>query len=663
MSPSTPEIAEFSALGLTHDLILGKRQEPGDATLVICRKWRICDFLFISLKEPDAQSEYEFSLKWFFMHNQRHYLAVTYPPDLTGDDDIIPVVVLKLFDKDTVMTLSAQELKEVGPSWIREAERSKRSKPEFICEVMGEFPAADGICEELSGKPEATRFDALQNGVPSDTEKSGLTNLVFIPGDSSGALMVASLGRELAVVRRWRDNNRVFMILCENTAPADKSMPGRSSDLSVYFIERLFEHKHDWYIVLRHLPEFIDPAGVEPHAVLKFTGTDQICTLTSLELAAVEADYMADRRRTPDVSPTEVIFRWGSASINSKGRAVIGLGSDLGDLSIGNLISEGSFSWVFQGTRRNGLSKPRRPFLPAAVKVAKPSCFLCPPRQDKKDRSMDEPWFNATALQSQGLVIGTGYVGTFEPDPEELLVAQAKKIWETDDPALVKVYDIGRNDRCCWCEMELLEGPSLRKMITDGQVPMLLFIELAWSLDRLTRNPGFAHHGDLKPENILIDHGSIRLIDPGWFGRSETMPFQGVVTSPAYYPFLRPDDLFAMGLILWEAAFGRHPFFLAKIPPGAGEPTEENSRLEDWVQRFERTGNYLLGPLRYLPRPKEIKPSVNPETEVVLLKALGLGLVEMDKVDKITDHASAYANFAELAQDLQRLRDFGVEYI
>lgn len=648
---------DLPALGFTHYLALGSKPVAEGAALAICRRWRVCNRLFLSLAESAGEKGHEFSLSRLFLHQGSAYLVLSYPPDLTGDDDIIPRIVVKALSGDTVVTLSERELREVAVPCIREWERIRNVDPQDAHGALGQFPCLedDGAERQEESAPIASEVAA-----PSTPEPCPLTNLVFVPGDRPDVRVVAPLESDLVVVRRWRDERHILLSLSRSDTEPGKRMPERSTDISVYMVERLFRHDRGWYVVLRHLPEFIDPAGGEPHIVLRVESSDHVCTLTDEEVQAIRATYRSDCEGRPEVKLSEVVSGWGRATEEGAGRKTIGPGSRLGALCLVERIGEGSFSWVYRATRpaeRDGSS-------PRAIKIAKPAAYLPPEPRGGPNQAFLKERFESSALHSQGVLLGTGYIGGFQPDPAELLVLQAEKLRAAADDALVTVHEIVCEGNVCWCEMRLIEGATLRDLISAGRAPLAVFIELAWKMERLRRNPAFRHHGDLKPENIMLDRGKVKLIDPGWFAGGESIPAQGVVTSPAYYPTLAPDDLFAVGLILWETALGRHPFFLEKPPGADSDLGSGRSQLDAWVRRFEGVGHYMLKPLRYLPRPLERLPILHAEIEQVLLKALGLGLTEEGKLDRTaTEGASGYASFAELAEDLERLRAQGIDYL
>ncbi|MEW6279037.1 MAG: hypothetical protein AB1758_10465, partial [Candidatus Eremiobacterota bacterium] len=137
------------------------------------------------------------------------------------------------------------------------------------------------------------------------------------------------------------------------------------------------------------------------------------------------------------------------------------------------------------------------------------------------------------------------------PEPAWMLAQQAARLMAVRDPALVAVEELVVRQETCYYSMELLEGTTLSDL---RPVPVSVLARVARAMERLLRHPAFPYHGDLKPSNILVTPtGAVRLLDPGFFGTDRWM------TTPAYYPELKPDDLKAFALLLWELATGSHP--------------------------------------------------------------------------------------------------------
>jgi len=124
--------------------------------------------------------------------------------------------------------------------------------------------------------------------------------------------------------------------------------------------------------------------------------------------------------------------------------------------------------------------------------------------------------------------------------------------------------------------MEYVEGQTLRSLLTElGRVPEELCrhvgIEVARALTAV--HAAGVVHRDLKPENVLITRDQVvKVMDLGiarleneTIGLSETGVFVGSVryAAPEQFRSQEPDgraDLYALGLVLYELATGKHPF-------------------------------------------------------------------------------------------------------
>jgi len=141
---------------------------------------------------------------------------------------------------------------------------------------------------------------------------------------------------------------------------------------------------------------------------------------------------------------------------------------------------------------------------------------------------------------------------------------------------VVRTLDVGADGPHHYLVMELVEGQTLRGLLREmGRVPEDLCRhigrETARALDAI-HALGVVHR-DLKPENVLItrDHvvkvmdlGVARLMDAAT-RLSRTGLFVGSVmyAAPEQFLGLDPDrraDFYALGLVLYELATGRHPF-------------------------------------------------------------------------------------------------------
>lgn len=143
---------------------------------------------------------------------------------------------------------------------------------------------------------------------------------------------------------------------------------------------------------------------------------------------------------------------------------------------------------------------------------------------------------------------------------------------------IVPVYDHDTYDGQPYIAMRYMKGGSLDALLTNG----------ALSIDRIVSIVGqiapaldYAHskgvlHRDLKPSNILIDDdGGFYITDFGIArilnteNSGSTLTTQGVLGTPSYMspeqaqgqPLDSRSDVYALGVMLFEMASGRRPFY------------------------------------------------------------------------------------------------------
>ncbi len=142
-------------------------------------------------------------------------------------------------------------------------------------------------------------------------------------------------------------------------------------------------------------------------------------------------------------------------------------------------------------------------------------------------------------------------------------------------PAIVATYDTGDDDGVAYIVMQLVEGPTLRRMLDlRGPLPVGeaadITSQVAEALDHAHRH-GLVHR-DIKPANVLVPpDGQVKVTDFGIAKAAgdEDLTRTGSVIGTARY--LAPEqvnggivdgraDVYALGLLFYEMLTGSLPF-------------------------------------------------------------------------------------------------------
>jgi eukaryotic-like serine/threonine-protein kinase len=141
----------------------------------------------------------------------------------------------------------------------------------------------------------------------------------------------------------------------------------------------------------------------------------------------------------------------------------------------------------------------------------------------------------------------------------------------------VRAYDVGHDSSHVYIAYEYVPGRTVREGLRAGALSDEDAVEIAAQvLEALAHahRMGIVHR-DVKPSNVLLEDGdgiSVRLLDFGLaqFDGADTLTAAGDVPGTlAYIPPERlagaeatPEaDVWAVGVMLWEALAGRHPFW------------------------------------------------------------------------------------------------------
>jgi eukaryotic-like serine/threonine-protein kinase len=157
----------------------------------------------------------------------------------------------------------------------------------------------------------------------------------------------------------------------------------------------------------------------------------------------------------------------------------------------------------------------------------------------------------------------------------ERVVAEARLAARLTHPHVVGVLDTGEQDGRPFVVMERLSGRTLRDELTDGPLPEERARDVGLQVLRAlaaAHGVGIVHR-DVKPGNILdAGVGTWKVADFGiakWVHADETLTGTGeLLGSPSYIAPERIEgeqagpasDLYAVGVLLYEALSGRKPF-------------------------------------------------------------------------------------------------------
>ncbi len=242
-----------------------------------------------------------------------------------------------------------------------------------------------------------------------------------------------------------------------------------------------------------------------------------------------------------------------------------------------------------------------------------------------------------------------------DPVALERLEREARAASSLNHPNICTIYDIDQFEGRPFIAMELMEGQTLKQLVTKGPMDserlMELGIQVADALDA-AHSRGIIHR-DVKPANIIVnERGQAKVLDFGLAKRTPTRPpssrtvslqetqavaidkenltTTGIAIGTVAY--MAPEqirgkevdgrsDLFSLGLVLYEAATGQQAF------------TGDTAGV-----MFEAILNRApVSPLR-------LNPNLHPKLEEILGKCLE------------KDRELRYQSAADLRGDLKRLK-------
>ncbi|MFE7404915.1 protein kinase [Isoptericola sp. NPDC057559] len=155
------------------------------------------------------------------------------------------------------------------------------------------------------------------------------------------------------------------------------------------------------------------------------------------------------------------------------------------------------------------------------------------------------------------------------------LRTEARNSAALSHPNIAQMYDYGEQDGAGYLVMELVLGEPLADLLE--REPVVAPRKLLPILAATARGLHHAHlakvvHRDVKPGNILLEHGgSVKITDFGVSLAANQAPMTatGMVMGTAQYlspeqavgqPATAASDLYALGVVAYEATAGKRPF-------------------------------------------------------------------------------------------------------
>ena len=223
----------------------------------------------------------------------------------------------------------------------------------------------------------------------------------------------------------------------------------------------------------------------------------------------------------------------------------------------------------------------------------------------------------------------------FGQDPEFLarFRDEARAAASLSHPNIVPVFDFGEDESGPYIVMELVEGQDLASILRDnGPLAPRQAAHVAADVARALQVAHYRGivHRDVKPSNILIGRdGRVHVADFGiaraMTDSSVTLP--GTTMGSVHYfspeqargePATAASDIYSLGIVLFESLTGQRPF------SGDGAAAIAMARLTTTP-----------------PRPSALRPSVPPELDGIVTRAMAL------------DPAQRYASAAAMASALE----------
>ncbi|HET7746114.1 MAG TPA: protein kinase, partial [Vicinamibacteria bacterium] len=235
-----------------------------------------------------------------------------------------------------------------------------------------------------------------------------------------------------------------------------------------------------------------------------------------------------------------------------------------------------------------------------------------------------------------------------DPSRRARLEKEAHAASALNHPNIVTVHDIGSADDTLYVAMELVDGPTVRELLSGGPLPVKRLLDVA---TQIAAGLAKAHaagiiHRDLKPENLIVSRdGFAKVLDFG-LAKLDAVSVEGVSQLPT-----RADQGTRAGTVLGTTAY-------MSPEQAAGRPVDFRSdqfsfgivlyEMASGVQPFRRgsAAETMAAIIRDDPAPLEpIAPRVPPQLRWIVERCLA------------KEPEERYASTVDLARELKTVRD------
>jgi serine/threonine-protein kinase len=176
-----------------------------------------------------------------------------------------------------------------------------------------------------------------------------------------------------------------------------------------------------------------------------------------------------------------------------------------------------------------------------------------------------------------------------EPAFVQMFLNEARVVSRLSHPNVAQIYELGEEDSTLFIAMEFVHGRSLlqvckalveRGRLLSAPLAVRVAIEALQGLHhahglKIDGQASPVVHRDMSPDNILLGfNGSVRVIDFGIARAADTVSTTRTGTVKGKFAYMAPErfdaerstdaevtvDVYAMGVVLYEALGGRRPF-------------------------------------------------------------------------------------------------------